>query len=1148
MKKGRGVVYIYSAAIVMLVSSIALGLSVALYTNSDTSDRYGTSGEISLRSYYDSGTGTKGDPYVITRPRHLYNLSRLQGLGVYGLGPNGERTYFQLGKKVGNDIICYVDETNETKPYLDMKNSNYYNNPINAIGSEAQPFYGIFEGQNVEIKNLTVYADPEDAGLFGYTAHGSIVRDLFLDNVTINAMGYTDFFSNMYSPTSTITNNAYFQYDSKGVSPGNITQFTSNSIANKDTYFYKKDNDFAFEFNSDDNRNSLIPEVTVVKSDSTYDYYPLISGDLITYNKTTGIIKPDLDAVFDFFNSKINEPEPESNSFLLHLLHNQSEKDLKLTVLDANTNIEQYYRRRVPLKTGDEFKINLNGAWRGFSDIKTDSPVYSSFEVGSENDNIKVKADGYYDIYTKTAKGNGEKTIYIRAHDTALDPTYPLNTSSSASLIAVGIDNDGLKHSKVLMNLRFDFTLNEEDDEFIKMNVYVGNAHSNNIGVIAGHCDGTITDCYVYEATLNMNNGDTITSSPENTYKKMSNGSNIGLVGLIGSSVHNAVSSGGVGTGSDIGVLDFTTIYSQIINSASFTNSQNYGGEVSNSDGVTYQPITYTPVSTSKYLKYLRHNQENGKYVTLVADSVSFKGQEVISNKDLGVFTVATDKATTGLDGEAANYCNRSVIKKENLAIGNNNYYVYYAMGEYNKPFNDDRKTKITYETYRASFNNDSPEQILPGHHLPNRNNFTQNSVDIREQRQNYVFRFKLDPTYRKNNGFYFSDVDTDSDGGALLANYFNNKLVDQNNVNIAIGRAECGVMLKDSLNIDISNFSASFALPDLSHKTSYWFSKDEKKYIENTINFEITTPYANVTVVAAPMDRDKPAALGVYNIDNQEYFTENYMYTKPYNEPDYAFFMPDDNHLAYFDYTVQDGVGKIGTYDSSGNFSEANYLTNATVPNNFETKSSEWGSGYASHYETILDENEQEQQVLVESKTTRLFAHTFYLKEGRYCLGSATGVYEKNSKTNNQTNVKVFYICAQGQEEGQLGFEDTVFSGVDTVEKIDFVKQPRFTINNNGTYSENYSYTSVNSYRCHVTLANKDRSLFAGDKFANIHFIYNSNFVNGQNKPNGALVITTDVIAGIIHVSVYNDSNGDTYVSLFGADGSNSEAITYSP
>ena len=209
----KALVSIVSAScMALLLASLVVPFTLALYVKGAESE--GFFGEISLRSYFERGSGAEDDPYVITRPRHLYNLSRLQGLGLFG-----EKTYFELGLvglngDTSGQPRCYLDDSSSTVvPFLDMSESNYDYEPINAIGSEAMPFYGEFNGHGLEIKNLTVYADPQDAGLFGYTAHSSKIYNLFLSNVTINALGYTAGYANLYGPSSTAGEGASFTYN-----------------------------------------------------------------------------------------------------------------------------------------------------------------------------------------------------------------------------------------------------------------------------------------------------------------------------------------------------------------------------------------------------------------------------------------------------------------------------------------------------------------------------------------------------------------------------------------------------------------------------------------------------------------------------------------------------------------------------------------------------------------------------------------------------------------------------------------------------------------------------------------------------------------------------------------------------------------------
>ena len=1011
MKRRKGLLALYISTITVLVSTIALSVGMTLSLYEKYIKGNGTYGEVSLRSYYESGSGTEEDPFIITRPRHLYNLSRLQGLGVYG-----EKTYFQLGKVDLGGVdsngvpMCYADDSSTVKkPYLDMSGSNRDTNPINAIGSEALPFYGEFDGQNVEIKDLNVYANPQDAGLFGYTAHGSQVHNLFLSNVTIHALGYTNDYADLYSPESTIGNNAYFSYNPNDGSA--VINFIKGYENTEYTYFFADNN---FEYTQEN--SSPIPTVSIVSPSNSYLFTSLLSGDLIKMNESNQIV-PDLDRLFEFFGEK------------------KEEQDMK----------------------------------------------------------------------------------------------FPIQASSSASLIVSSVDRYGQKHSKVLLNLEYDFTLESESANFISMGVHLAGDHGNNIGLIAGHCDGTIYDCYVYNGHFKMNDGG-------QGYSNLENGSNLGLIGLVGGTVQNILaneSDVGAKEGKNIGVLDFTTIYKDIIDNDSFQGSHDATGGVVGG-------VTFNPISTTKYMQYLRYF--DNQYITQQVNSVSFKGRSIITNTDLGVFTVATDPQT-GEGMYSGDHLDQSVVHTEDLTI-NDNYYIYYSTGEYNKGYHT-RYGGSSFDNYLNSYNTDNSNSgaahILQGHHFPRRDEVTRESFETREARQNYFVRFQLDPNYRKGKGFYFSDLDTDTDGGAFMANYFNYKLVDQNSYHIPIGNNKCGVMLKNNLRQEISNFSASFGLPDLAREAygskieAYCLQDGEgNKYVGNMINFEIKNDLANVTIIAAPSDRSKSAALGIYKLDPGDFSgvydsTYTMKFTQNYNDPDYAFFMPNDDHLTYFDYRVNGTTnkGEIGTYSSAGTFTVANNASNATVAKEYGINEHGYISG-----------------------KTRLFAHTFCLPRGRYCVGSAS--------KNDQCVPKVYYLCAQGQDDGQFDFDDTVFSSIDRVENVDFTNTSRFA--NDGT--ENIVIQEITTYnpssptdgnklgnrRCYVALVNSDRSIFSSSIPSDLSFEYDS--------ASGKFIISTtlqgqDLIDAITRLAVDNYNHpfaGDPKqltISLLGVESSD-QVIVY--
>ncbi len=154
--------------------------------------------------YFESGDGSKDNPYVIARDYQLYNLAWLQYMGYFG----SKQLYFKLDP---------VDDNGAKISTLNMKDWI-----LPPIGTEEYPFIGNFDGNNKCITNLTVcnYLESgkgssinivkrplsvtdmgEDAsivGFFGvvgeyaggatidgYQASVNEIKNLFLDNLTV---------------------------------------------------------------------------------------------------------------------------------------------------------------------------------------------------------------------------------------------------------------------------------------------------------------------------------------------------------------------------------------------------------------------------------------------------------------------------------------------------------------------------------------------------------------------------------------------------------------------------------------------------------------------------------------------------------------------------------------------------------------------------------------------------------------------------------------------------------------------------------------------------------------------------------------------------------------------------------------------------
>ena len=98
-------------------------------------------------AYYASGVGTEQDPFIITRPRHLYNLAWLQYLGYYNK-TNDHQYYFELGDNI------------EMGDY----------GAIPPIGTEENPFVGNFNGKGYVVSNVTISNTFSE-----YVSHPSVI-------------------------------------------------------------------------------------------------------------------------------------------------------------------------------------------------------------------------------------------------------------------------------------------------------------------------------------------------------------------------------------------------------------------------------------------------------------------------------------------------------------------------------------------------------------------------------------------------------------------------------------------------------------------------------------------------------------------------------------------------------------------------------------------------------------------------------------------------------------------------------------------------------------------------------------------------------------------------------------------------------------
>ncbi len=913
----------------------------------------GAFGTIGLRSYFHCGTGSEEDPYVITRPRHLYNLSHLQALGVFS-----EKKYFQLGYDLdGYGNLEFYKNDSTSDEYSTVLDMNEYKGEeatttITSIGSEATPFYGVFEGNGLTIKNLTVDASLEDSGLFGYTASRSIIENFILDEVTIKNDGYSSDLSGLYSSESDL------------------------ALKKRSSFTVKQDDEtHKVVYGYDENGNSKINEG--MTGDSTnkvsFDiYYPdaTADGSKYYYNMPT----------IDF-----GVETKENDSFTYTLLSS----DVFFTKATAENGTET-----LTLNEYDEESKDL-------------TDIFS-----------------YFDSYKKE---NLDDTT------TETDIVYPLTLSMTVSLVANYVDSSSICHSKVVAALNISFEKLLKDSKFITMYVQPRETqHENNMGLVIGHCDGSCKNVYVHNGYFKMNSNNSNTAVSQNSMT--------GFIGLIGPSVNNSASTTAKGniatTGKDVGVLDFTDIYTSIVGDNPVFTPYTSGTN-------TYYTYEANQESDNQYMDYLRYDSDSEtKKYTDAENSIALIGRQTIKddethNRGLGVFTIATNYSEGGVGTYKFDGIKKSTIVKSKNPTGQTTsaFYdsydsknIFYSTYEYKK-----KNISTIYGNNSDVFSSisdtlTSPEKVSdyysPGYHMPEES--TVGSMGVYEAYYNYLFRFQLDDSRSK---FYFADLDASSIGGKFLNNYFSHILVDEEGEAIPVGSSQFGLMIKNKKKQNISELTTNFKLDSSGqmfvfgqdssvNQQNKIYSNQSSYVVSNSINFEIKTDMANVTILASSNESgnsiDSGSMLGVYKLPDYLKIPSGESTPIPcdvkgnfftWDNPDYAMALPANKAISFYEYKSDGSTGKIGRKDLDTN--------------------------YFSDSEVVTENNNS--SILVSTDTTYLkhpiFAHTFKLPKGRYCLGSASG------------SAHVFYICAQGQDEGDISLAANVYSKINVVDNMDFIK-----------------------------------------------------------------------------------------------------------
>ena len=108
-------------------------------------------------AYFAYGKGTSDDPYGISSPRHLYNLSWLNMRGYFegkdndGDGVIGDTFYFEIDPNIEGGVLSGLNDDQPPKPMV-----------IPPIGTKEHPFYGNFNGNGKIISDFVISASLSD--------------------------------------------------------------------------------------------------------------------------------------------------------------------------------------------------------------------------------------------------------------------------------------------------------------------------------------------------------------------------------------------------------------------------------------------------------------------------------------------------------------------------------------------------------------------------------------------------------------------------------------------------------------------------------------------------------------------------------------------------------------------------------------------------------------------------------------------------------------------------------------------------------------------------------------------------------------------------------------------------------------------------
>ena len=979
MKKGL-LGRIFGISLVSLSAVAVAVASIAWFAMPDKESEKHLNGEIGLRGYFYDGDGSQEKPFEIVNPIHFYNLCRLQNLGLFP-----EKKYFQIGHDF-SDVL--VDPNDPSKGYVGMACINEYDNGepvydyfldmedmsnssrILPIGSEGAPFVGDFNGQGIPIKKLKVSGYPEDVGVFGYVSYDGKVEGLVCENLEIHNLGYTN------SPADNSTDlfgreiDAIFSNASDNITKAmNLTFYDNNAAGTEED-----------------------PTATALKVQNG------LKGKTVSYINSHG--------------NEINGDTYEKVAY-------SSDGNAKT----YSTYYNGYFLPTFPTSSdvttpdGKEFDYR----WKTSSSLLQQCTVNHK-DAGLDIADSDIKNAIVIDMADLEASSSD-------VTERGFNCGQEMQVDARLSLIA-SIDIDGFTYSRVIQSYKIEFYSNgttyaeggysmgifcDYVDQGISGDKATNYHHGNNVGFLAGHVDGTITQSFVYKGKIYLNDG--------SGCQAIVSESETGLVGEIGTNVINMLDPDFNKTlHSDTGVMNFTKIYNNIrrdFTAADFQTDEGvWGGYYATADKSYVSYNNQKASSFDLFSDYLRHmNTQTGEYITMIDGTLGYaQGQDRLWHKITGSNIPNTipnsynsvdfifNSVIQDEDGKDRGLGVFKIVSTYNSDAKSEGYaaHLYDNMGDCYIVNSSDAKSKVYFSTaeyvYKRMDENgqwvNMPTQPVWGKEtgqidplrpttLPTYSSETSFEYPFS---RDYNYCFELDLTQDTGGKNYMSNTDSE-----FLTNYLKSVLIDKYGGTISWGNPRFGFMFRSSENDILNSLSSYMPVKAPGSKHNFGTAQEPLYYPEKSITFKIENENgANVSVVANNAD------VSIYSFDSS---------------------------------TSSGGTTKICTMMSSNrNDGESNAITGA--PNDVDAHryfTFDALNGTTSTESVIYGAGQDETNNMLDSKA--LYAHIFKLPKGEYAIGNSGG----------STPANIYFLAVQGQTEGTIGEAEKANVG-NAVTDVDFL------------------------------------------------------------------------------------------------------------